>query len=228
MSTPQGPQRPISPDGRWEWDGSRWIPRQAPQAQVRPPGATTPGSRPPRKPRRTALIVVSSVVAGVLGMLVLIGIIGALTSPPPHPSGNVAGAGTATPSPATTPASTPTPKATPAPTPKPTPAPTPKPTPKPPPTPQTLLSVSGNGIQNTPSFDAPDHWRISYSFDCSSFGYAGNFQVYVQTEQGDPVAVPVNALAMSGNSSSDVYNSGNLHLEINSECNWTVTAVTVP
>jgi hypothetical protein len=41
-----------------------------------------------------------------------------------------------------------------------------------------VATFSGSGIQNTPKFTVTDTWKLSYSFDCSSFGFKGNFQVY--------------------------------------------------
>lgn len=56
-----------------------------------------------------------------------------------------------------------------------------------------------------------------------SFGSAGNFAVYVADSSGSPVGVAANELAAKGNSSSPQYSTGTLHLEINSECSWSVT-----
>jgi hypothetical protein len=87
-----------------------------------------------------------------------------------------------------------------------------------------LLDLSGNGIKNSPEFDAPTHWKLHYTFDCSAFpGAQGNFIVAVY-QGSDPVDIPVNELAAKGDSTSDVYHSGKLHLQMNSECPWRVTA----
>lgn len=87
----------------------------------------------------------------------------------------------------------------------------------------TLIKASGSGIKNTDPFEAPDEWTLKYSFDCSNFGTSGNFQVYVY-DGGDLVDVSVNELKDSGKDSTRVYDSGHLHLQINSECDWTVKA----
>jgi hypothetical protein len=88
-----------------------------------------------------------------------------------------------------------------------------------------LVKESGNGIKNTASFAAPDEWRIRYSYDCSSFGYKGNFQVFVY-DGSDPQDIVVNELGRSGKDTTPIYQGGDhLHLEINSECEWKVTAL---
>lgn len=115
----------------------------------------------------------------------------------------------------------------------PTPTPSAAATPAPPPPPATpkaaapkviLAPLSGSGQGATAPFSAPAHWILSYHYDCSAFGMAGNFAVTL--EQGSmPVAVPVNEMGMSGTKTTDVYTSGSgLHLDINSECDWTVSA----
>jgi hypothetical protein len=88
--------------------------------------------------------------------------------------------------------------------------------------PQLVATFSGSGIQNTPRFTVSSTWKLDYSFSCSSFGSAGNFQVY-EDGGNDFGGVSVNDLAMSKTSSTWAYNDGGTHyLEINSECDWTV------
>ena len=54
-----------------------------------------------------------------------------------------------------------------------------------------------------------------YSFNCSSFGSSGNFQVY--EDGGNDFSLSVNDLAMRKSSSTWAYNDGGTHyLEINS------------
>lgn len=86
-----------------------------------------------------------------------------------------------------------------------------------------VLQVSGSGIKSTKQFTVADNWSLKYTYDCSSFGTQGNFQV---TEQGgDNDGMPlVNEL---GNKGSDVTyqhsDAGQHSLSVNSECSWTVT-----
>jgi hypothetical protein len=100
------------------------------------------------------------------------------------------------------------------------PATTPAPAAAPPSTasaPQTLLSLTGSGIKNTAQFTTGDSWTLSYTYDCSDFGGTGNF--IVSDETGMPL---VNELQDKGSGSSPQYSAGTHHLEINSECKWTV------
>ena len=89
---------------------------------------------------------------------------------------------------------------------------------------RTLMSARGSGIKNTREFAVTDTpWTLDYSYDCSAFGFRGNFIVSIYEGQ-DLVDLPVNALGKRGRDSSEVYDAGDLHLEINSECDWSVTA----
>jgi hypothetical protein len=64
---------------------------------------------------------------------------------------------------------------------------------------------------------------VAYTFDCSSFGLPGNFILNaVDPSTGDNQFL-ANALAMNGSAISYAYTAGGTyHLEINSECAWTV------
>lgn len=86
------------------------------------------------------------------------------------------------------------------------------------------MQMQGSGIENSTTFNAPSHWTLTYSYDCSSVGTSGNFQVYLY--QGtDPEDVLVNELGTSGSKTIDEYDSGHgVHLEMNSECSWSVKA----
>jgi hypothetical protein len=197
-ATPQ-----YSPDGKWWWDRQKWVAvQQAPSAQAA--GGVAPASV--RRKRGPGLWI------GLAGaLLVVMGICTVAVAN----SGNGNGATTTSSRPSQPPAAA---AAT-----TPTPVATLKPTPTSPPAPKVLLDLTGSGIKNSGEFDAPSHWRLAYSYDCTSFGTQGNFQVFV--EQGStPVDAPVNELGMKGQSTSDVYHGGKLHLSMNSECNWHVTA----
>jgi hypothetical protein len=90
---------------------------------------------------------------------------------------------------------------------------------------KTVATFSGSGIENTPKFTVTDTWKLSYSFDCSNFGSAGNFQVY-EDGGNDFSGVSVNDLAMSKTGSTYAYADGGTHyLEVNSECSWTVKVI---
>jgi hypothetical protein len=94
--------------------------------------------------------------------------------------------------------------------------------------PVTLLDMKGSATKNSKPFTTTDTWTLHYTFDCSSFpGGRGNFQVYVY--QGtQPIGVAVNEFAAKGDSSTTQYETGELHLQMNSTCDtWHVT-VTQP
>lgn len=91
--------------------------------------------------------------------------------------------------------------------------------------PTVLLDMTGSGAKNSVEFTAPGHWKLHYAYDCTDFGSKGNFQVYVE-EGSSPVDVPVNELGLKGDSTTDVYHGGRVHLSMNSECSWHVTATT--
>ena len=92
---------------------------------------------------------------------------------------------------------------------------------------RTVATFSGSGQENTPRFTVTDTWKLVYSFNCSSFGTSGNFQVY--EDGGNDFNLSVNDLAMSKSSSTWAYDDGGTHyLEINSECSWKVKVVDEP
>jgi len=93
------------------------------------------------------------------------------------------------------------------------------------PTSKTIMTFKGNGIKNSPKFKTGDDWVIDYTYDCSSFGSKGNFQVMYYTD-GELDNIAVNELAKKGSDSAPVYgDSGTHYLSINSECSWTVKVV---
>jgi hypothetical protein len=99
------------------------------------------------------------------------------------------------------------------------------PTHKKPPTTTTVLSTSGTGIKNTQQFTVGDSWTLHYAYDCTktmgAIGGKGNF--IVSDESGMPM---VNELGAKGSASSPQYSSGTHHLEVNSECAWTLRVTT--
>jgi hypothetical protein len=94
--------------------------------------------------------------------------------------------------------------------------------------PVTLLDMEGSATKNSKPFTTTGTWTLAYTFDCSSFpGGKGNFQVYVY-EGTQLVGVAVNEYAAKGDSSTIQYETGELHLQMNSVCDqWHVT-VTQP
>ena len=129
-------------------------------------------------------------------------------------SGNSATASAATslPSATSSRAATPTPTVTATRTATPTPTPA---------TPQTLLNQQGSGTASTASFSAPKNWDLAWSYDCSTFGSSGNFEVDVQGNLGP---VGVNQMGTSGSGTEYYHQGGSYYLEVDSECSWQVTA----
>jgi hypothetical protein len=95
--------------------------------------------------------------------------------------------------------------------------------------PRQLFNLSGTGSGETPAFDGPSHYRVTYSFDCSNVGQSGNFALLPEDSNGNAVAgALVNRLAASGNGTADGYDLGTqkgMHLQILSECRWQVSGV---
>ena len=94
-----------------------------------------------------------------------------------------------------------------------------------------LLSLKGNGIKNSKPFTASgDSLDLAYTFDCKAFGDAGNFAVTLYDQSGLAL-LAVNELAKSGKDTQTVYlanTTAPFHIEINSECAWTVTVTGQP
>lgn len=89
---------------------------------------------------------------------------------------------------------------------------------------KTVATFSGSGITNTAQFTVSSTWKLDYSFDCSNFGYAGNF--IVMEDGGLSSAMNVNELAMSKTGSSYAYDDAGTHyIEVNSECSWTLKVI---
>jgi hypothetical protein len=158
------------------------------------------------------------VLVGYFGVLAVLLVIGAVTSPSKTPAKKAADqrkAVTSTAAPntvATTPATTPAVKA---------------PAVKAPAAPKVLLDEHGNGVKQTATFTVDGSWDLKYSFDCASFGYDGNFIVtlYDPAHTNIPIDVPANAMARQGGDTTHQHRKGSYYLEINSECAWTLQVI---
>lgn len=92
--------------------------------------------------------------------------------------------------------------------------------------PVVLLELSGSGTKTTQKFTANGDWDLEWSYDCSSFGQAGNFQVF---PDGPGFLAPVNQLDTQGSGVEHYHSGGEYFLTVNSVCNkWTIKAVDVP
>lgn len=200
---PPPPQ--VSPDGKFYWDGQRWVPMQGRAQQLQPPTAVATQLPPGYEIKKQGHFWRNGLIgcAGIIALIIFIpwcaGLAGVSTS-------RSSSSGTGSP-PAPQPTSSPTAKASQAPA---------------------ALTVfydrSGSGINKTPIFQTPNEWQIVWNFDCTNFGQSGNFQIFVYDGGGRLVDLAANALAMRGQDTSYEHNlSGPYYLQMNSECDWHVT-----
>jgi hypothetical protein len=98
-------------------------------------------------------------------------------------------------------------------------------TPKPAPQPTAQLNISGSGSKSTQTFTVGKSWTLDWTYDCSNFGGKGNFQVFVYTADGSMSFnnSGVNQLGASGADTEYYHTAGSYYLEVNSECNWTIS-----
>ncbi len=85
----------------------------------------------------------------------------------------------------------------------------------------TVATFSGSGTQSTATFTVSANWAVAYSFDCSDFGYKGNF--IIMEDGSFTGALDVNVLAMKKSGTSYAYGDAGTHyLKVDTECAWTV------
>ena len=89
------------------------------------------------------------------------------------------------------------------------------------PQPTVLFSQSGSGSHSLQPFNAPDEWRLGWSYNCSNFGTEGNF--IVLDEGGG--SVNINELGKSGRGTEFIDGGGRIKLQTISECRWTLKAI---
>lgn len=98
------------------------------------------------------------------------------------------------------------------------------------PTPHVLIRFDGSGIKNSAPFNVGSGpLTVKYSYNCASFGSAGNFVADLLygnqsslNSDDQPIA---NALAMSGSTTTTVYPQDpgkDYYLSVNSECSWRI------
>lgn len=69
-----------------------------------------------------------------------------------------------------------------------------------------------------------DTWKLKYTFDCSTFGQSGNFQVH--EDGGNDFAWSVNDPAKSKSALTHAYDdAGSHYLQVNSEYAWTMKVI---
>ena len=98
-------------------------------------------------------------------------------------------------------------------------------------TPKALLTFEGSGIKSSEPFTASsDSVDLAYTFDCSAFGSSGNFALTFYDQNGLALA-SVKELAPSGKDTSIVSISNTAppyHVDVNSQCTWTITVTGRP
>ena len=174
-----------------------------------------PYAPPPQAPRTSGWKIAGIGCLSVFGAVVVFGAIGAAM----HSSSS------SSPSPVTTAAvqaAAPVPARTTA-APAQAPAAPPATTAAAPPSPSVVATFHGSGTQNTPPFNVTATWQLAYAFDCSGTSFSqGNFMVY-EYDGTTLKGILVNDLASSKSADSWAYDGpGTRHLEISSECAWTV------
>jgi hypothetical protein len=99
--------------------------------------------------------------------------------------------------------------------------------------PVVLWQQTGSGIESGQQFTVPPNvtgWNEGWSYNCASFGQAGNFATNITGYGGaaDTTDSGTNQLGMSGSGTNHYYDTGTFSIDVDSECSWTEEAVTVP
>ena len=88
----------------------------------------------------------------------------------------------------------------------------------------TFTSGAIGSSGNTPAFNQSGPWSMAWSYDCSSFGSAGNFSVSIN-QPGNDLSEDIgpNELGNGGSGTDFYYDTGTFSLAVNSECDWSIT-----
>ncbi len=89
----------------------------------------------------------------------------------------------------------------------------------------TPSSLDSNSL--SPVFAEQGSWQISWTYDCSQFGMAGNFiaDVFAPDANGNstPIAIGPNEIGNQGSGEDYYFAPGSFKLGVISECTWSVT-----
>jgi hypothetical protein len=85
--------------------------------------------------------------------------------------------------------------------------------------PTEIFSRDGSGSTTTEPFTVPAPWDLFWAYDCSSYGQDANFNV---TVIGPGEFQPVNQFGMSGYSSERYDTGGDVYLQIDTPCTWSI------
>ena len=209
--SPTPPQPHWSADGAWWWTGEKWLSaEEAEKLPTPPPPPATAG------PKSHSLRNAAMIVAGLL-LVGLVGFFAGRVGEEPVPTGEVSATSGFSTTPPAQASTTP-----PAPKPSPSKAPSSAPSPSTSSGARVLVNLQGTGDKDSQMFDAPSHWKLTYSFDCSSTGGLGFTINLVQDRT--PVKTLVDESGGGGGATIDVDLGGeNLQLAIFTACSWRVT-----
>jgi len=93
-----------------------------------------------------------------------------------------------------------------------------------------LATFTGNGIETTARFTVPrsGNWELKWSYSCASLGSRGNF-IVDEDNDSNLNGVAVNELGTGGSGITHAYgDAGSHYLDVNSECDWSMSAVSLP
>jgi hypothetical protein len=99
------------------------------------------------------------------------------------------------------------------------------PNPAPPVGPDVTFSSGQTGdTGNSAQFSEISAWQMHWTYDCSAFGYNGNFAVEIDQPPNDlSLDFGPNELGPSGSGTDHYSDTGTFSLNVLSECNWTIT-----
>jgi hypothetical protein len=89
----------------------------------------------------------------------------------------------------------------------------------------TVKTFTGNGNKKTATFTAPDHWKLVWSCDPTSFdNISYNVIVDVDNDSGPVDLGAVNTLCAKDNKTGETEErqGGQLYLDVTSEAKWTI------
>ena len=73
----------------------------------------------------------------------------------------------------------------------------------------------------------PANWDVEWTYDCSAYGSEGNFHFVGYTSGGGLTSIfGPNQLGPGGSGTEYYHEGGSIYLSINSECSWSIKAVT--
>jgi hypothetical protein len=89
---------------------------------------------------------------------------------------------------------------------------------------------SGSGDASEPQFTIPassTEWWVAYTYDCSDYGYPGNFITDIKGygKAASSFNVGANEIGMGSAGVDFYYDTGTFNIDVISECDWTLSVV---